>query len=110
MQDASVSSAAPRRFSFDKAATWAIVLAVAAAALVMLFPFKPILTIPFLFTKVTVLALGVLIALALFILARLTRGNIVLPPPLLLGALWFVPLAYALSTLFSGVSLWRRSP
>ncbi|HYF29008.1 MAG TPA: tetratricopeptide repeat protein, partial [Candidatus Paceibacterota bacterium] len=29
----------------------------------------------------------------------------VLPPPLLLGALWFVPLAYALSTLFSGVSI-----
>ena len=104
MQDAT-SSSAPRRFSFDKAATWAIVLSVAIAALAMFFPFAPLVTIPFLFTKVSILAVGVLIALALFILARLTRGNVVIPPPLLLGALWFVPLAYALSMLFSGVSI-----
>ena len=105
MQEAPVSSAAPRRFSFDKAATWAIVLSVAVAAVAMFFPFAPVITIPFIFTKVSILAIGVLIALALFILARLTRGNVVIPPPLLLGALWFVPLAYALSMLFSGTSI-----
>ena len=105
MQDAPVSSAAPRRFSFDKAATLALVLSVAVAAVAMFFPFAPVLIIPFLYTKVTLLAIGVLIALALFILARLTRGNVVIPPPLLLGALWFVPLAYALSMLFSGTPI-----
>lgn len=105
MQEATVPSAASRRFSFDKAATWAIALSVAIAGLAMFFPFAPVITIPFIFTKVSILALGVLVALALFILARLTRGNVVIPPPLLLGAIWFVPLAYVLSMLFSGVSI-----
>ncbi|MES2994740.1 MAG: tetratricopeptide repeat protein [Patescibacteria group bacterium] len=104
MQENQAPSAAARRFSFDKAATLAIVLTVALAAIAMIFPFKPVVIIPFLYTKVSILAIGALIALALFILARLTRGNIVIPPPALLGALWLVPFAYALSTLFSGVS------
>jgi tetratricopeptide (TPR) repeat protein len=66
--------------------------------------FIPSQTIPFIYTKISILAIGGLIALVFFILARLRRGNIILPPLPLLGALWIVPLAYALSALFSGAS------
>lgn len=104
MQDSYVSTPAPqatsRRISFDTATTWALVLTGALAAIA----FIPVTTIPFLYTKVSLLAIGALITLALFILARLTRGNIVVPPLPLLGALWLVPLAYGVSTLFSGVN------
>ncbi|MBU0801670.1 MAG: hypothetical protein KKA05_11810, partial [Alphaproteobacteria bacterium] len=66
--------------------------------------FIPSAVIPFLYTKVTLLALGVLLTLTFFILARLTKGSIIVPPMFLVGALWLVPLAYALSTLFSGIA------
>src|SRR6202012_5370799 len=46
-----------------------------------------------------------LIAVALYILARLTRGNLVVPPIALLGALWLVPLPYPLSAFFSGAGI-----
>src|SRR3989344_6035561 len=45
-----------------------------------------------------------LVALALYILARLSRGNIIFPPSVLMGALWLPALAYALSATCSGVS------
>jgi tetratricopeptide (TPR) repeat protein len=86
------------RFSFDTASIWALTITALLAAVA----FIPVATIPFLFTKVTIIAIGGLIALAFFILARLTRGNIIVPPVMLLGALWLVPIAYGLSTLFSG--------
>jgi tetratricopeptide (TPR) repeat protein len=89
------------RFSFDIASTWALGLTVLLAAIA----FIPSASIPFLYTKVSLLAVGAIVTLALFILARLTRGNIIVPPALLLGALWIVPIAYALSALFSGVGL-----
>lgn len=89
--------ARPQRFSFDLATNWAVVLTFAVAVIA----FIPVATIPFLYTKVTVLALGALITLALFILARLSRGNVILPPLPLVGALWLVPAAYLLSSLFS---------
>jgi tetratricopeptide (TPR) repeat protein len=89
---------APRRFSFDTAAIWSLMGALGLGALA----FIPSANIPFLYTKVSVLALGVLIALAFFILARLTRGNVIVPPATLIGAVWLVPLAYGLSALFSG--------
>lgn len=101
--ESSATTAAPRRFSFDVAATWAIVLTAAVAALAFV-PANILPSIPFLYTKVSIIAIGSLVALVLFVLARLTRGNIVLPPLGLLGALWLVPLAYAISTLFSGVN------
>ncbi|MDP3402461.1 MAG: hypothetical protein Q8S35_00695 [bacterium] len=90
-----------KRLSFDVAANWAVVLTFAVA----IITFIPLATIPFLYTKVTVLALGVLATLILFILARLTRGNAIIPPLPLLGALWIVPAAYLLSSLFSGAGI-----
>ncbi|KND49360.1 MAG: Tfp pilus assembly protein PilF [Parcubacteria bacterium C7867-008] len=88
----------PRRFSFDTLAIWALTLTAALSAIA----FIPVATVPFLYTKVSIIALGGLIALVFFVLARLTRGNIIVPPVALIGALWFLPLAYALSMLFSG--------
>lgn len=101
MNDTSSVSVAshPRRLSFDTLAIWALTSSVALAVLA----FIPSDTIPFIYSKVTIVALGGLIALALYILARLTRGNIVVPPVPLLGAFWLVPLAYGLSSLFAGV-------
>jgi tetratricopeptide (TPR) repeat protein len=98
----SVSTVAPhpRRFSFDTAAIWALIVASGLS----LIAFIPSQTIPFLYTKISILAIGGLVALVLFILARLRRGNVIVPPLALLGALWIVPVAYALSALFSGQS------
>lgn len=90
-----------KRLSFDMATNWAIVLTFALAVLA----FIPAPTIPFLYTKVTVLVLGSLVTLVLFILARLTRGNVIVPPLPLLGALWILPAAYLLSSLFSGAGM-----
>lgn len=103
MEPVSSASAAPhpRRMSFDALALWTLTITAALAALV----FVPSANIPFIYTKVSVLALGALITLGLYILARLTRGNIIVPPFALVGTFWLVPLAYALSTLFSGVGL-----
>jgi cytochrome c-type biogenesis protein CcmH/NrfG len=100
IQSASPRARKARRFSFDNASIWVITITLALAAIA----FIPSATLPFLYTKISILAIGGLIALALYILARLTRGNIIVPPVALLGALWLVPAAYALSTLFSGVS------
>jgi tetratricopeptide (TPR) repeat protein len=79
---------------------WAIALTAAVAVLA----FFPSATIPFVYSKVSILAIGGIIALVLYILARLTRGNIIVPPATLLWAFWLVPAAYLLSTLFSGAS------
>ncbi len=91
----------PRRVTFDMLAIW--LLSLTAAASVLLF--IPSATIPFLYSKVSLIAIGGLISLALYILARLTRGNIIVPPVALLGAFWLVPIAYVLSTLFSGAGI-----
>jgi tetratricopeptide (TPR) repeat protein len=69
------------------------------------FIFIPSVSIPFATTKTFVLAAGALITLALYILARLSRGNVILPPFMLVGALWLPVIAYALSTAFSGTPL-----
>ena len=90
-----------RRSSFETAAVWALLATIVLAAIIVI----PVSTIPFLYTKVFVLGAGATITLALYILARLTRGNVVLPPTLLVLALWLVPLAYALSAFFSGTGL-----
>ncbi len=98
-----VHTAVPRvrkRFSFDVASIWVLTVTVALA--MVAFSLSSIT--PFVYTKITILALGGLVALALYILARLTRGNLIIPPITLLGALWIVPIAYGLSTLFSGVN------
>ncbi len=89
-----------RRLSFDMAASWALALTIAVSVILYL----PSSVVALGYVKVAVLAIGTLISLALYILARLTRGNVIVPPLPLLGALWLVPLAYGLSTLFSGVN------
>lgn len=100
-----VSTPAPRvrKSSFDVATITAILVTGVLATIA----FIPSATLPFLYTKVSVVALGVLVTLVLYILARLTRGNAIVPPLPLLGALWLVPLAYLLSALFSGVGVSR---
>lgn len=104
MQDTtpSVSTMAPnpRRFSFDTGAVWALIVAGGLSTVA----FIPSQVIPFIYTKVTIVALGALAALVFFILARLRKGNVIVPPLPLLGAAWIVPLAYLLSALFSGTS------
>jgi tetratricopeptide (TPR) repeat protein len=103
MSDTETVSAAapnPRRFSFDTAAIWALIAAGALGTVA----FIPSQTIPFIYTKISIFAIGGLVALVLFILARLRRGNVIVPPLPLLGALWILPLAYLLSSLFSGMS------
>jgi tetratricopeptide (TPR) repeat protein len=66
------------------------------------FFFIPSTAIPSTMAKTFLLAAGALITLALYILARLGRGNIILPPFALVGALWLPAVAYALSATFSG--------
>ena len=89
-----------RRFSFDTAAVW-ILAVVAFLSTVALIPDN---TVSLFGTKVAILAAGALVALIAYLIARLVRGNIVFPPLLLLGAIWLLPIAYGISTLFSGVN------
>jgi tetratricopeptide (TPR) repeat protein len=103
MQDTAPVPAAPRTkkgISFDLLALFALAATVVLALIVVTF--SP--SVSFLGTKTLVIMGGTLVSLALFVIGRLTRGNIVVPPTFLTLSLWFVPAAYALSTLFSGVS------
>ena len=96
-----VAGAPSKRFSFDTASIWVL----AVTGLLAAVAFLPFGSFPFLYTKVTILAAGGLIALMLFILARLTRGNVIVPPISLVGAMWLVPLAYGISTIFSSAGV-----
>lgn len=98
MQQTESGSKASRRFSFDAASAWAVALTLGLGAVL----FIPSVNVPLVYAKVSLLALGALIALVLFILGRLTRGSIIVPPLALIGAFWIVPVAYVLSALFSG--------
>lgn len=75
-----------------------------AALVIAMFIFIPHVSVPFVATKTFLLAAGAIITLALYILARLSRGNVIFPPSLLIGALWLPAAAYALSSAFSGAS------
>jgi len=88
------------RRSFETLSVWALIATVAVAV----FAFIPSSAISLTTTKTFLLAAGVIITLALYILARLSRGNIILPPFLLVGALWLPAIAYILSSVFSGAS------
>ncbi|MDB5244284.1 MAG: hypothetical protein JWN18_154 [Parcubacteria group bacterium] len=100
------SAVVQSRRSIEAISIWALF----ATIIVSLFVFLPSSVVPTNATKAFVLASGTLITLALFILARLSRGNVILPPLLLVGALWLPAIAYALSTVFSGapfsMTLW----
>ena len=93
-------AAAPQRSSLD---TWSI-RALVGTLILAAIVFIPSGSVPFTATKTLILAAGAIITLALYILARLGRGSVVLPPLTLVGALWLPALAYALSSVFSGVS------
>ena len=88
---------APRR-SIETISVWAFLATLVGA----IFIFIPSTAVPFTTTKTFLLAAGALITLALYILARLGRGNIILPPFALIGALWLPVIAYALSAMLSG--------
>lgn len=90
----------PRR-SLETMSVWALI----GTLVLSIFIVIPSASVPFTATKTFVLAAGALITLALYILARLGRGNVILPPLVLLGALWLPVAAYALSAAFSDVSL-----
>lgn len=93
------TGAASRR-SLDVISLWALVITIALAFIVV----TPSLSSLLATTKTFVLAAGAIITLALYILARLARGNIIFPPALLVGALWLPVIAYLLSAAFSGAS------
>lgn len=92
-----------RRFSFDTAAVWILGLTAFLGTVL----FIPNESVSFYATKVAVLSVGALITLIAFVVARLVRGSLVIPPLALLGTAWLVPIAYGLSALFSGESLSR---
>jgi hypothetical protein len=84
----------------EAAVLWALIIVVILAA-VAVTPWNAVAPAA---TKAFVLGAGAIVALALYIFARLSRGSIVLPPALLVGALWLPALAYLLSAAFSGAS------
>lgn len=96
-----MDNSSPRKngFSFDSSAAWLAALTVPVAGIF----FLPLASVPILSTKTSLLALGVIVTFVAYIVARLVRGNIIVPPLLLFGFMWLVPLAYLLSTLFSGI-------
>src|SRR3989344_9343361 len=89
---------APSRHSLETVGVWALFVTLIAAV----FIFVPNVTVSLATIKTFVLAVGALITLALYILVRLSRGNVIFPPLALVGALWLPVVAYALSAAFSG--------
>ena len=87
------------RRSLESMSVWALI----ATVVVSLFVFIPFSAVSLITTKTFVLAFGAFITIALYILARLSRGNIIFPPFVIVGALWLPVIAYTLSTVFSGV-------
>jgi len=94
-------SAVVSRRSLESISVWALI----ATIVVSLFVFIPFSAVSLIATKTFVLAAGAFITLALYILARLSRGNIIFPPVAIVGALWLPVIAYTLSAVFSGVPL-----
>ncbi len=94
---------------FEKASTWFFIATIVAA----LFVFVPSASVPFVATKVFLLAAGTFLTLILFILARLSRDSVSFPPLLLVGALWLPVGAYMLSAAFSSIpfmsALWGNA-
>lgn len=87
-----------RPYSLETVSVWALFVTIVAS----IFVFIPNASMPPNALKTFVLAVGVLATLALYILTRLSRGNIVVPPLALVGALWLPVVAYLLSAAFSG--------
>lgn len=94
------SALPPRRRSLDTFSVWTLFATIAAALFVGVLSSSVAVAT----TKAFMLAAGTIVTLALYILARLSRGNVIFPSTLLFGALWLPVIAYALSAAFSGVS------
>ena len=88
-------------FTLETGTVWAI----AAALAIIPVLFIPAAIIPFGFTKTIAVVLAAVVGLALYILTRLRRGSIIMPPLTLLGALWLLPVGYFLSAVFAGSNL-----
>jgi len=97
------------RRSLEDWSIWALCATLALAIVII----TPSISVSLTTTKTFVIVAGMLVTLALYILSRLSRGNIVLPPFVLVGALWLPAIAYGLSSVFSGVpfnnALWGIS-
>lgn len=79
---------------------WALLITLAIAVVIAV----PSSWVSLITVKSFVLAAGAFIVFAFYILARLSRGNVIFPPLMLVGALWLPVIAYALSAAFSGTS------
>lgn len=88
------------RRPIEKWTLWVLLATIAGSVLLV----TPFLDLPVIMSKTYLIAAGSLVSLALFIVARLSRGNVILPPLVLVGALWLPVIAYALSALFGGTS------
>jgi len=87
--------------TLESGTVWAVGIALAIVPVL----FIPMAVVPFGFTKTMAVVLAAVVGLALYILTRLRRGSIIMPPLTLLGTLWLLPIAYFLSALFSGNNL-----
>lgn len=92
------STTQSRRYSLESISVWVFFVTLVASV----FVFIPNISVPSNTVKTFVLAAGALITLALYVLVRLSRGNIVFPPFALIGASWLPAVAYVLSAAFSG--------
>lgn len=89
-----------QKFTIETATTWALIIA--AAALPVFF--IPLGSFPFVFTKSMFFVVFGVGALMLYILTRLRRGSIIIPPLTIIGALWLVPISLLISSAFSSSS------
>lgn len=92
------SSVVMQRRSLEVWSVWALIGTLVASIVIV----TPFLSVALPATKTFLIAAGAIVTLILYIVARLSRGNIVFPPLMLVGALWLPALAYALSSAFSG--------
>lgn len=93
-----MSSSTPARTPLELWAVRSLILSVVLAIVAV----TPYIAVPIATTKTFVLAVGAIITMGFYIVARLSRGNVVVPPLTLVGALWLPVIAYGLSTAFSG--------
>lgn len=85
---------------FDSLAIWSLL------GLTILLPifFIPSVSAPFQFTKTTLAGVLILAALIFWVVARLQKRELLLPMEWLFFGIWSVPIAYILSSVFSGGS------
>ncbi len=74
-----------------------------ASVVLALVAITPTMRLDATVSKTFILAVGTIITLAAYIVTRLSRGTVVVPPLALVGALWLPAVAYVFSSAFSGV-------